>query len=279
MVYTLKEDVDKKKYLSELKDVCVLKGFSSATIKIYLFCVSNFLNFIHKSSLNLDILGVKSYLLSLNVSANSSRLHYSAISFFFREVLRKPFSLDEVPIKKKSKSLPKVLSKEQIFSLIEATDNIKHKLLIKMLYSSGLRLQELLNLKRQHIDFDRNIINVFKGKCSKDRITLLSENIKLDLLKYYSKYNFSTDYVFEGRSSKYNKKSVQKVLDGLGKKLNFKVHPHMLRHSFATHLLESGVDIRYIQKLLGHSDISSTEIYTKVSNRFLSNIKSPLDDF
>ena len=283
MNYTFGEDYfeTKKKYLSDLRDVCVLKGFSSQTIKTYSFCVSRFLDFINKnkSSLNLDNEGVKYYLLSLDVSTNSSRLHYASISFFFREVLKKPFSLEEVPIKKKAKSLPKVLSKEQIKDLINATDNIKHKLLVKMLYSSGLRLQELIDLKRKNIDFDRDIINVVRAKGSKDRITLLSESIKMDLLKYYSTYEFKTNYVFEGRNGKYTKKAVQKVLDELGKKIGVKVHPHMLRHSFATHLLEQGTDIRFIQKLLGHSDVSTTEIYTKVSNRELCKIKSPLDDF
>ena len=268
----------KKQYLKELRDVCVLKGFTSDTIKTYSFCVGSFLDFISKSSLNLDILGVKSYLLSRDFSVNSSRLHYAAISFFFREVLHKPFSLDEVPIKKKNKSLPTVLSKEQIKLLIDLTGNIKHKLVVMLLYSSGLRLQELLNLKRKHIDFDRNIINVVLGKGKKDRITLLSEAIKLVLLKYYSLTNFDTDYVFEGRCGKYTKKAVQKILGDLGRKIGVDVHPHMLRHSFATHLLESGVDIRYIQTLLGHSDVSTTEIYTKVSSRNLSKIKNPLDE-
>ena len=140
MSYTVIDADLKEKFLSDLRGVCVLKGFSWQTIKAYSFCVSRFLDFIHKSSLNLDVVGVKSYLLGLDISLNSCRLHYAAVSFFFREVLRRPFSLEEVPIKKKPKSLPKVLSKEQIKLLIGATNNVKHKLLIKMLYSSGLRL-------------------------------------------------------------------------------------------------------------------------------------------
>jgi site-specific recombinase XerD len=206
------------------------------------------------------------------------RLKHAAIAFFFREILKKPFDFEQVPIKKKEKTLPKVLSVEKIREMIDACDNIKHRLIVKLLYSSGLRLSELLNLKRDDIDFDRGLILVRLGKGNKDRTTILSENLKDDLLRYYSKMRFDTDYVFEGRRGKYSKKSVQKVLERLGKKIGIKVHPHMLRHSFATHLLEQGTDIRYIQKLLGHSDVSTTEIYTHVSTQRLENIKSPLDN-
>ena len=157
------------------------------------------------------------------------------------------------------------------------TENLKHRLIIKILYSTGLRLQELVDLKRKDIDFERKILNVRRGKGNKDRITLFPENIKMDLLKYYSNNIFKTEYVFEGRNGKYTKKSVQKVLDSAGKKVGIKITPHMLRHSFAIHLLETGTDIRFIQKLLGHSDISTTQLYTHVSNHALQNIKSPLD--
>jgi len=265
------------KYLQKLKDRCILKGFSRQTIKSYVYNISRYLSFLDKSRLNLSKESVKAYLLAQNLSVNSMRLQHASISFFFKEILNKPFTFEEVPIKKKEKSLPKVISKEKIKEMIQLCENIKHRTIIKLLYSSGLRLQELIDLKRKDIDFDRNTIHVKKGKGKKDRITLISENLKIDLLKYYSNYNFNTEYVFEGRKGKYTKKSVQKVLDSLGKKVGIKLTPHMLRHSFATHLLESGTDIRHIQKLLGHSDLSTTEIYTKVSTKDLSNIKSPLD--
>jgi len=268
----------KEELLQKLKNRCILRGFSDQTIKSYSYNVSRFLDFIEKSRLNLSQDSVKSYLLIQNVGVNSSRLQYASISFFFREILGKPFTLEEVPIKKKEKQLPKVISKEKIKQLIDSTENLKHRLIIKLLYSSGLRLQELIDLKRKDIDFERNILNVKKGKGKKDRITLISETLKLDLLKYYSNNIFSTEYIFEGRNGKYTKKSVQKVLDEAGKKVGLKIHPHMLRHSFATHLLEQGTDIRHIQKLLGHSDLKTTEIYTHVSTKDLSNIKSPLDN-
>ena len=267
-----------EEYLQELKNLCILKGFSQQTIKSYYYNVKKFLEFLDKSRLNPSNDSVKSYFLTLNLSINSMRLKYASLRFFFSEVLKKPFTTNEIPIKKKEKILPKVISKEKIKKMIESTENIKHKLIIKLFYSSGLRLQELIDLKRKNIDFDRNLIYIIKGKGKKDRITLISENLKLDLLKYYSNYKFSTEYIFEGRNGKYTKKSVQKVLNSLSKKIGTKITPHMLRHSFATHLLEQGTDIRHIQKLLGHSDLSTTEIYTKVSNKDLSNIKSPLDN-
>lgn len=268
---------NKEEHLQKLKERCLLRGFSNQTIKSYSYNVSRFLSFIEKSRLNLSKESVKLYLLSQDLSINSSRLQYASISFLFKEVLNQPFSFEEVPIKKKEKQLPKVISKEKIKQMIDLTENLKHKLIIKLFYSSGLRLQELINLRRKDIDFERRILNVKKGKGNKDRITLISDNLKLDLLKYYSNNIFKTEYVFEGRNGKYTKKSVQKVLDEAGKRAKIKVTPHMLRHSFATHLLESGTDIRYIQKLLGHSDLKTTEIYTHVSTKDLSKIKSPLD--
>lgn len=269
---------NKEELLQKLKERGILRGFSKQTIKSYVYHVRRFLDFVEKSRLNLSNDSVRRYLLIQEVGVNTSRLQYASISFFFREILHKPFSFDEVPIKKKEKQLPKVISKENIKQMIDCTDNLKHRLIIKLLYSSGLRLQELINLKRKDIDFERGVLNVRKGKGKKDRVTLISENLKMDLLQYYSKEMFTTEYVFEGRRGEYTKKSVQKALDLAGRKIGIKVTPHMLRHSFATHLLESGTDIRHIQKLLGHSDLKTTELYTHVSTKDLSNIKSPLDN-
>ncbi|MBU3924238.1 MAG: tyrosine-type recombinase/integrase [Nanoarchaeota archaeon] len=266
-------------YCDRVINRCKLHGFSSQTIRSYNFHISDFLDYCHKCSLNLSNESVRSYLLSCkNLSVASMRLKYAAIAFFFREILNKPFDFEQIPIMKKEQTLPKVLSAEKIKEMIGSCDNIKHRLIVKLFYSSGIRLSELLNLKRQDIDFDRGLILVRLGKGKKDRVSILSNSLKDDLLKYYGSMRFKTDYVFEGRGGgKYSKKSVQKVIERIGKKIGVKIHPHMLRHSFATHLLEQGTDIRYIQKLLGHSDVSTTEIYTHVSNQKLENIKSPLD--
>lgn len=264
-------------YIEKVTNECKLRGFSRQTIDSYSYWISKYLEFLDKNRLNMDNESVKCYLLSLSSSINTSRLVYASLSFFFKEVLKKPFTTNEVPIKKKEKSLPKVLSKKEILKMIENTKNIKHKLIIQLLYSSGLRLNELLNLKREDIDLQRNLINVRKGKGNKDRITLLSNNLKISLLEYYNKSTLKTKYLFEGRNGKYTKKSVQMILENAGNEIKKKVSPHMLRHSFATHLLESGTDIRHIQKLLGHSDLDTTMIYTYVSNKDLMKIKSPLD--
>jgi len=197
-------------------------GFSRQTLKVYSYWSGKYLDFVIRNRFNLGNHGVRYYFLSLDLSVNSSRLCYAAIRFFFANILNNPFTLNEIPIKKKEKSLPKVLSKQQIRLLLNETKNLKHKLIIKMLYSTGLRLQELISLKKTDIDFDNNTLLVSKGKGKKDRITIISENIKLDLLKYYSLYSFKTEYVFEGRHGKYTKKSVQKVLNLAGKKVGIK---------------------------------------------------------
>jgi integrase/recombinase XerD len=265
-------------YILKLENEGKLKGFSIQTIKTYCFWVDKYLLFINKNSLNMDNESVRCYLLSMNSSTNTNRLAHASISFFFKYILKAPFTALEVPSQKKPKQLPKVLSKKEIMQMIESTENLKHKLVIQFLYSAGLRLNELINLKRQDIDIQRNIIDVRQGKGKKDRITLLSDKLKIDLLKYYSSYPITSDYVFQGRDGKYTKKTVQNIVENAGKIIKKNVTPHMLRHSFATHLLEQGIDIRHIQKLLGHSNLETTQIYAHVSNKELARIKSPFDD-
>jgi len=273
------ENYSNLEHLAVLKDECVLRGYSQATIRSYSYSVSMYLRFIHKNRLNMDVFSVRSYLLSLSVSINTSRLYHAAISFFFEFVLKKPFSHIEVPMKKKLKQLPKLLSKTQMKKLIDLLGNVKHRLIVKLLYSSGLRLSELVNLKRLDVDIVEGVVVVRCGKGGKDRFTLLANDLEKDLLVYYSKTNFTSPYIFEGRNGrKYSKKTVQKILEKAGVELGLRITPHMLRHSFATHLLEAGVDIHYVQKLLGHSDVSTTGVYLHVANKKLKEIKSPLDN-
>ncbi len=176
--------------------------------------------------------------------------------------------------------LPKVLSKSEVKRMIENTENIKHKCILALLYSTGLRRSELLSLRLMDIDSERMVINIKGAKGKKDRISLLSNDMLKMLREYYKKYT-PKEYLFEGANGKqYSETSVSKILKNAAKRAGIRknVTPHMLRHSFDTHLLEQGTDLRYIQELLGHKSSKTTEIYTHISIKAIENIKNPLDD-
>ncbi|MEA3414440.1 MAG: site-specific tyrosine recombinase/integron integrase [Nanoarchaeota archaeon] len=272
----------KEKALENLKQKLVFRGFSLQTVKSYVYNSKKFLEYLDESSQKVDEMAVKEYFQNLydkKYDVSTIRLVKASLDFLIKNVLRKNFVIEDIPYPKKKKTLPKVLSKNEIKIIFNETINQKHKLILQMLYSSGIRLNELINLKREDIDPSRKTILISQGKGKKDRITILSEKLSKDLFDYICKTEFKTKYLFESsRTKKYSQKTIQKILEKSSKKLNKKVTPHMLRHSFATHLLESGTDIRYIQKLLGHSNLETTSIYTKVANTDLLKIKSPLDE-
>ena len=185
----------------------------------------------------------------------------------------------EIERPRKESKLPTVISKEEVLSIIGSTNNIKHKCIIKLLYSSGLRRSELLNLKLADVDSKRMLIRVQGSKGNKDRHTLLSQTVLEDLRIYFREWK-PREYLFEGqRGGRYSAQSVLKIVKEAAIKAKIKqsVTPHVLRHSFATHLLESGVDLRQIQVLLGHGSSKTTEIYTHVATNTFRNIKNPLD--
>ncbi|MBT4387646.1 tyrosine-type recombinase/integrase [Candidatus Woesearchaeota archaeon] len=262
----------------KFNEITKLKGFSKDTIKAYKFWIEKYIKFCNQFSFNHNLESVKRYfLIKDQIGFNSMRQRYAAIKFLFCQILKIKKFYVEIPNVKRPKQIPKVISKNKILTMINNCKNIKHRLVIKLLYSSGIRLSELINLKKQDIDFDQNTILIKSGKGNKDRITIFANSIKIDLLKYFSNTEFKTKYLFEGRSGKYTKKSIQLILEKYSKVINQKVTPHMLRHSFATHLLESGTDIRLIQELLGHESVRTTQIYTKVAKTNILKIKNPLD--
>ncbi|MFE3869601.1 tyrosine-type recombinase/integrase [Flavobacterium sp. LS2P90] len=189
--------------------------------------------------------------------------------------------VDKIHRPKRSKVLPNVLSKGEIKLILNAHSNIKHKSMLSMIYSCGLRRSELLNLKFSDIDSKRNIVLLKNAKGKKDRIAPLSPKILKMLRDYYIAYK-PKNWLFEGQISgeQYSEQSLQNVLKQALKKAKISkpVSLHWLRHSYATHLLESGTDLRYIQELLGHSSSKTTEIYTHVSTKSIQQIKSPFDD-
>ncbi|MFH1425173.1 MAG: tyrosine-type recombinase/integrase [archaeon] len=255
---------------------CKLKGYSQKTIKSYLHHIEKFLA--SKKT-------PRDYLLSLiekNKSDETVKSAGFAVKFYLKTIKEGSSDvenlLNNLPNVKREKKLPVILSKKGIEQLFIATKNINHRLIIQIGYSAGLRISEIINLKWEGIDFNRNLIHIKRAKGKKDRIVMLSQKVK-EALQTFSQNK--SGYVFiTNRNSKYTQRTIQKIIENAAKnaRIKKKITPHTLRHSFATHLLEQGTDIRHRRDLLGHSNISTTLIYAKVSNKDLSKIKSPLDN-
>jgi site-specific recombinase XerD len=262
--------------LNKTSEMLILEGLSLKTKKNYLYNISKFLDWLNKNSLSIAQTSIKRYFLELSdlYDVNTIRQIRASLLYFFK-VNCISVNIGEIPNPKRKKQLPKVLSKDEIQLILSNIKNLKHKLIAILLYSSGLRVSEVVNLYRS--DVSQNSILIRQGKGKKDRYTIISRTAKELLMAYLCKTNFKTKYLFEGRNGKYSVKSVQQILKKASNNLNKNVTPHMLRHSFATHLLENGTDIRYIQKLLGHSKLETTSIYTHVACRDFLKIKSPFD--
>ncbi len=267
-----------KKLETELK----LRGFSKQTSKMYLFYNGKFLAYIKKSPQDVTEDDIKDFL-AYNISdqslSNASiALIKAALKFFYTEILEKSIYMIKTP--KASKKLPVVLSRKEIRDLLDNTENEKHRLLIELLYSTGLRLSECINLKYSDLDLDEYIGWVRMGKGSKDRIFIISGIFKNDLLEYIEKTGADgKGLIFSVNGRKMSPRGIQHAIKVSAERAGIEkdMHVHTLRHSFATHLLENGVDIRKIQKLLGHSNLQTTQIYTQVSSEEIKKIKSPLD--
>jgi len=262
--------------LLKLKRELEIRNFSKQTIKGYLYSVNKFLNFSKNKGLNEG--SVKDYIQKNLQSKNPSsvRKDLFAIKFFFEKILNQKLIL---PNPKKNNVLPEILTIEEIKRLIESANNIKHKLIIKLLYGCGLRVSEIVNLKINDLNFDENLIKINLAKGKKDRFVKIPFSIKNEL-ENYIKLNHHKILFPSNRGGKLTKDTIQKIVSNSAKKAEIKkrVYPHLLRHSFATHLLEQGTDLRIIQKLLGHSSIKTTQIYTQISQASIKNIKSPLDN-
>ena len=260
------------------------RGYAMNTARIY---IGMFEKFINHHSLDTDLLelsepDIQKYLKHLKRSGRSDAyIHQSinSIKFYYEVVMEMPNRFYDIDRPIKKEALPKVLSIEQVRKMVSVTENTKHRCIIALLYSAGLRRSELLELIPADIESDRMMIRVRNSKGGKDRYTLLSETLLKDLRAYYIEYR-PKKYLFEGEENKpYSATSVVRVVRRSAGRARIaqRVTPHMLRHSFATHLLESGTDIRYIQMLLGHNSTRTTEIYTHVANTAFKKIVNPLD--
>ena len=280
----LKIQPNNQKALQDFIDQLKLRGLSPNTIKTYVTEFAQLLYILKDFPVeNLTEERLKSYFLYCinvqNISENHLHSRINAIKFYFEKVLHKEKMFFDIPRPKKPLLLPKALNTNEIQKILQQTENPKHKLILQLCYGMGLRVSEIVNLKIEDIDSKTMRVLIQQGKGKKDRYVNLPESILHDLRVYYKDFR-PKEYLFEGQyGGKYSVRSAQAVFKNAMKKAGiFKtVGIHSLRHSYATHLLEYGTDISLIQKLLGHNDIKTTLIYTKVSDSQISKVVSPLD--
>jgi integrase/recombinase XerD len=279
-IYTINAHV-----LPNMQQQLQLMGYSLSTRKTYLNEMCQFLQLIkNKPADEFTADRIKDYLqycyVQLKLKENTLHSRMNAMKFYYEKVLKQEKIFWEIPRPKKQKILPKVISEEKILKGLNEIENIKHKLLLMTAYSAGLRVSEVVKIKIADIDSDRMQIYVERAKGKKDRVVPLSK-FALELMRTYYKEYKPKEWLFEGQQAgmAYSARSAQAVFNFYFKKIGIPKYItfHSLRHSFATHLLEGGTDIKYIQTLLGHNDIKTTMRYTHVSNKSIQKIESPLD--
>lgn len=263
-----------------------IRGYSERTKAIYLRCMREFVKY-HKAppdTLTVEhVNGYQEYLIrERKVSWCAFNQSVCAIRFFYRLTLKKDWCIEHMPFQKKHYTLPVVLSRDEVVRIIEAARNIKHRAIIEVLYSAGLRLQEMVNLTVADIDSTRMVIRVRQGKGRKDRFVMLSRELLATLRSYWKSANPKpARHLFTGADGvrPIHPRSVQLLVQQAGLRAGIikRVTPHVLRHSFATHLLENGVNIRVIQMLLGHTSIKTTASYTHIAENSVNSSASPLD--
>lgn len=275
---------DQVQALRMIEQKLKLRGYSENTQRTYLNQFKEFLLFFKDTHpIDLTEVEIRNYLLYLieqrKLSKSAQNQAINSIKFFYEKVLMQERKLYHLERPMKDKRLPEVLSQEEVMNVFEALDNLKHKTMLMLIYSAGLRRSEMLNLRIGDVDFNRSIVFIRGGKGHKDRQTVLSQNL-IPLLQQYLNEFAPGFWLFEGpKGERYSASSLQQIFKRAAKKGGVKkiVRLHMLRHSFATHLLESGTSTRYIQVLLGHESPKTTEIYAQVSRFALDKIQSPLD--
>lgn len=280
-----KLNVEIENKIEQFKNWMCSRRYSDSTILTYTDALKLFLKFYANKPIleitNEDVITFNNeYILKNKLSSSYQNQVVNAIKLFFRTIQNTTIDIDLIHRPKREKLLPNVLSKEEIKAILDAPQFLKHKAMLSLIYSCGLRCGELLRLKPEHVDAKRNILIIKQAKGRKDRIAPLSEKT-IALLRTYFKAFKPTVYLFEGEKegTPYNERSLQLVLKQsiLKAGINKPVTLHWLRHSYATHLLENGTDLRYIQEILGHSSSKTTEIYTHVSTKSIQKIVSPFD--
>jgi len=271
--YTMEE------LLLQTENLLKLRNYSVKTRKSYLFYIKKYLQYAKINNLKEKKQAVEIFLLSEVEKGKSSQtinLSLSAIKFFYKEVLKDNENID-LKFAKKSKKLPIIFSRVEIDNIIGKIKNIKYRLAVALAYGAGLRVGEVASLKVGDLDLDNLVVHIKQGKGKKDRLTVFPLKLKNDFFNLIQEKNIK-DVVFESNhGGKLTSRSFQVIFQKALQKTEIKKQGtfHSLRHSFATHLLENGTDVRYVQALLGHSNIRTTQLYTQVTNPAIRNIKSP----
>lgn len=273
-------------YLQRYTERLQIQRYSPSSIKNYqsnLFLFLTVASEKYTSAEEIKIAAIEKYIFwkikKDNISASHQRIILASIAKFYELVLDKRINLKHLYPQRKEYKLPNYLTFNEVTKLIDITTNLKHKSIIMLLYSGGLRLSEVVNLKITDIDSNSMTITIRQAKGKKERQVMLSERFLLIFRQYCLKYQPSC-YLFEGQNNlQYSGRSIQQVVkeSAIKSGINKKISPHILRHNFATHLLESGTDIHYIQELLGHKNLKTTEIYAKLTDVAKNKVKSPLD--
>lgn len=275
--------MNKEAFLKKLEIELKIGKNSEYTLKNYLSLNKKFFDWVKKNPEEVSEDDIKIYLAQnfSDHSAISSIIFLAALRFSYSSILGKDITAN-IKRPKREKKIPTVLTKKEVLSLFESLNTKKSRLMISLMYAAGMRVSEVVSLKIDDLDFDDNIGHIRQAKGKKDRIFNIPKFLFLRLKKYSEKQkSLGENYLFVGRNKKrMSSRNLQKIVKLAAKKAGIKkdVHCHTLRHSFATHLLEDGTDIRFIQQLLGHSSISTTELYTHVSSESLKKIKSPIDN-
>ncbi len=281
MYIYMKSDMN---YLDKFKKLLTIKRYSYRTIKSYSNALGTFFSYFnHNNPENINPSEIEHFINKMvienNISQSYQKVLVGAIKLFYNELLRKNYELNYLYPDRTEKKLPIILDKTEVKLLLNSVQNLKHRAILSLIYSSGLRLSEVIEMKLTDINSKRILIKIVQGKGKKDRYVMLSEKLLILLREYYKEYK-PREYLFEGqKGGKYSARSVQAIFKEalIKSNINKKASVHTLRHSFATHLLESGTDIRMIQQLLGHCSIRTTQIYTQVSSSNIAKVISPYD--
>ena len=272
----------KEEFLKKIETELKISKNSGYTIRNYVYFNKKLLDHAKKNPDEINEDDIKLYLAD-NLSekaASSNILALAAFRFAYSTILKKDPTLN-IKRPKKEKRLPTVLTKEEVKKLFEASNTKKSRLILSLIYAAGLRVSELVNLKILDLEFEEKIGHIRQAKGKKDRIFNIPELLKEELKKQVkNQKQKNSEYLFSGPKGKLGERNIQKIVKTTAKNAEIQkdVHPHTLRHSFATHLLENGVDIRKIQVLLGHASISTTELYTHISTKQIKDVKSPIEE-